>query len=119
MSFLVIFLPDIYLEMYENGYMTSSFKYNLCFAFPYMNCFHFNMRYKWKLLMPCCRLIAFNHSILQIPTPHVSFSHCILLSWELIITLLSLNLNLPVSSSSYWKLPLDSFLSKRQAVCLY
>lgn len=100
MGFLVIF-PNVSLQMYVNRYMTSSFKYSLHFAFAYMNHFHFNMKYTWKILMPHRKLIAVNHSVLQIPTPNVFFfPNYILLSWELIITLLLPNLNLPGSPSS-------------------
>lgn len=84
-----------------------------------MNHFHFNTKYKLKLLKRCCKLIAVNHSVLQIPTPRGLFfllSYYLLFSWKLIITSLLANLNLPVFSSSHQEPPLDSSLSRRQVV---
>lgn len=61
--------------MTVNGYTINSLKYVLCFAFPCMNSFPFNMKNKSKVFMPHHKLRAVNHPLLQIPTPNVSFSY--------------------------------------------
>lgn len=56
------FFRDVCLGMYVNGYTTSSFKYSPCFALPYVDHFHSNMKHTGKVWMPHCEWIAVDHS---------------------------------------------------------